>query len=128
MSDANPAGATPVVRLTEADVALLTRRFTEHGNSFRAMLAALGRDDASADADRLRLLRRLERRVGLDLAELCGRLHAAPDAHPLEQRVLHYLTEWTDGPDARELLVFPERVREVRALMDEGRLVGDPDS
>ena len=116
---------TDVVRLAETDVALLRRRFEVHGNSFRTMLDAL---DASAEAERLRALRRLERRLALDLGELCARLAAAEDAHPLEQRLLRFLACWSESEDGgRELWVYPERVRELRTLMREGRLVGEPD-
>jgi hypothetical protein len=118
-----------VVRLTASDCRLLRARFAQHGNSHRRMFDALceaGADDAGA---RLLALRRIEKRFDLDLAEICHRHerrhHAA--THPIERLVIEFITEERSTADEAQLWVLPERVRQVRELMN-GKLVGDPES
>jgi hypothetical protein len=114
-----------VVCLTATDRGLLRARFSQHGNSHRRMVAALrdaGADDAGA---RLAALRRVERRFDLDLAEICHR-HAQrhrEQTHPIERLVMDFIAEERLAGDAMQLWVIPERVRQVRELMD-GKLVG----
>jgi hypothetical protein len=113
-----------VVRLTDPDRRLLSARFAEHGNSFRRMtqaLAAAGADDARR---RLAALRRIEHCFDIDLAEICHRHDRRGQAHPIERMVLDFITEERRCGQDAQLWVLPERVRQVRELMD-GKLVGD---
>ncbi len=119
-----------VVQLDEADCRLLAARFEQHGNSHRRMAGALREADATEMLARLRALRALERRFAIDLGSLCyrfGRRDAA-GTHPLERSVLDYVARESIGPDGRrDLLVMVDRVRSVRTLIEQGRLVHDPD-
>jgi hypothetical protein len=118
-----------VVCLTASDRRLLCARFAEHGNSHRRMFQALcetGADDAGA---RLVALRRLERRFDLDLAEICH-LHARRHdeaTHPIERLVVDFVTEERPTAGEQQLWVLPERVQQLRELMN-GKLVGDLES
>lgn len=119
-----------VIRLTPGDCGLLAARFGEHDNSHRRMAAALQEAGAHEPLERLRALRRLERRFEVDLGSICWR-HARrenPEVHPIERYVVDYVTQSCTGDDGtEELLVLLDRVRQVRELM-EGRLVGEPES
>jgi len=111
---------THIVCLSPADRRLLCSRFDEHGNSHVRMFDALtksGADDASA---RLLALRSIEKRYDLDLAEICSRHSRRNDGgtHPLERLVLEFITEERHTEDETQLWVMPDRVRQVRDLMD----------
>jgi hypothetical protein len=118
-----------VICLTPADRSLLCARFTEHDNSHRRMFDALceaGADDAGA---RLVALRAIEKRFDLDLAEICYRHSRRNHAktHAIERMVVEFITEERHHEDGTQLWVMPERVLQVRELMD-GKLVGDLES
>lgn len=119
-----------VVRLSAEECGLLSRRFSEHGNSHRRMVQAL-RDEGVEDVvEHLAALRKVEIRFAIDLASLCHRFEQreAQSTHPLERAVLDYVATRRRGPDgAEELWVLLDRVKEVRDLIDEGELVGEPD-
>ncbi|MGH7449667.1 MAG: hypothetical protein ACREK1_02790 [Longimicrobiales bacterium] len=116
---------THIVCLSPADRRLLCARFDQHGNSHRRMVAALadaGADDAGA---RLLALRFIEQRYDLDLAEICARHARRNDGgtHPIERLVLEFITEERHSENETQLWIMPDRVRQVRELMD-GPLVG----
>jgi hypothetical protein len=117
-----------VVALSTADRRLLCRRFREHGNSQRRMLGALAEAGAHDCSARLAALRRIERQYDLDLAEICHRHARRHDGgtHPIERFVLDFIAEERRVVDDTLLWVLPERVRQVRDLMD-GKQVGDLD-
>jgi hypothetical protein len=118
-----------VVRLSSSDCGLLFARFDEHGNSHRRMFDALCDAGASDTGARLLALRRIEKRFDLDLAEICYRYARRNDerTHPIERMVVEFITEERHHGDDVQLWVIPERVRQVRELMD-GKLVGDLES
>jgi len=119
-----------VLQLDEMDCRLLAARFEQHGNSHRRMAFALREAGAVDLLERLRALRGLERRFSIDLGSLCHRFQnrEAEGTHPIERRVLEYVAAERIGPDGRRgLLVMVDRVRTVRALIEQGRLVHDPD-
>jgi hypothetical protein len=118
-----------VVCLTAADRGLLCARFAQHGNSHRRMLDALSDAGAGDAGARLLALRRIERRFDLDLAEICHRHARRHDdgTHPIERLVLDFIAEEREADGEQQLWVMPERVRQVRELMD-GKLVGDLES
>jgi hypothetical protein len=118
-----------VVRLTGSDRTLLCTRFAEHGNSQRRMLSALTESGARECSARLAALRRVEKRFDLDLAEICHRHARRHDSrtHPIERLVLDFIAEERFDADEPQLWVLPERVRQIRDLM-QGKLVGDFDS
>lgn len=118
-----------VLQLTPGDCGLLAARFGEHDNSHRRMSAALREAGARGPLERLRALRRLERRFDVDLGSICWRFRRRddPGMHPIERYVVDYVAQESvsdDGSDA--LLILLDRVRHVRDLM-EGRLVGEPE-
>ena len=118
-----------VVCLSASDRRLLCARFAEHGNSQRRMLDALREAGATDAIARIAARRRMERSFDLDLAEICQR-HARRDAdgtHPIEQIVVDFITEERHADGETQLWVLPERVLQLRELMD-GRLVGDLES
>jgi hypothetical protein len=119
-----------VLRLSPGDCRLLAARYGEHDNSHRRMVAALEEADADAPLARLRALRMLERRFGIDLGSLCWRQNRVdhPGTHPIERYIVQYVTRVRRGEGGmQELLVLLDNVRHVRELM-EGRLVGEPES
>jgi hypothetical protein len=119
-----------VLRLDEVDCRLLSARFAQHDNSHRRMAGALREAGALDMLDRLRALRSLERRFAIDLGSLCHRFERRNDAgtHPIERSVLSYVAREQRGPDGRmALLVLVDRVRSVRALIERGPLVYEPD-
>ena len=120
---------THIVCLSPADRRLLCSRFDEHGNSHRRMFAALTEAGASEAGARLLALRTVEKRYDLDLAEICSRHARRNDGstHPIERLVLEFITEERHTEDETQLWIMPERVRQVRDLMD-GRLVGEAES
>jgi hypothetical protein len=119
-----------VLRLELSDCVLLDARYAQHGNSQRRMLEALREAGAGAAAERLRALRGLERRFGVDLGSLCHRFRRRdrPETHPIERFIVEHVTELRRGAGGRdELWVLLDHVRQVRELM-EGRLVGKPEA
>lgn len=120
---------TEFVRLSETDVGLLAARIERHGGSFRGLIDGLREAGADDAIERARALRALERRLDIDLGDLCARVLRldAPEVHPLERRVINALAAWEPLPGGgRELWVFPERVRELRDLIDEGLASRNP--
>jgi hypothetical protein len=120
---------THIVCLSPADRRLLCSRFDEHGNSHRRMFDALTEAGADEAGARLLALRTVEKRYDLDLAEICSRHARRNDGstHPIERLVLEFITEERHTEDETQLWIMPERVRQVRDLMD-GRLVGEAES
>jgi hypothetical protein len=118
-----------VVRLTASDRGLLCARWSEHGNSQRRMMDALAEAGAVDARARLAALREVETRFDLDLAEICfrfGRRHHE-QTHPIERLVVDFITEERCHDDGVQLWILPDRVRQIRDLM-EGKLVGDLES
>jgi hypothetical protein len=123
--------AVHVLCLAPGDRRLLAARFAEHGNSHRRMVTALVEASAGDALARLRALRRLERRFAIDLGSLCHRDGRRDDAavHPLERNVLRYVAQRRPRPGGGEdLLVLVDRVRQVRALIDEEAPPASPES
>lgn len=115
-----------VICLTSQDCSALAARYSQHGNSHRRMAAAVREAGAGDALERLRALRRLERRFEVDLGALCHRfLHRDdPATHPIERWLLHYIAHESPsssvddaGPDVWVLL---DRLREVRQWIEEG--------
>lgn len=104
---------------------MLAARFTQHGNSHRRMRGALLEAGATEVAERLAVLRRLERQFDVDLGEICFRYDRRndPRTHPLERLIIGYITECRGDGD--EVWVLLDRVKQLRELK-EGRLVGEP--
>lgn len=118
-----------VVCLAAADCALLAARYAEHGNSSRMMRVALEEANAHSTVERLRTLRSLERQHDVDLGELCHRYERRNrfDTHPIERLIMNYIAQAKlSSEGAEELWVRLDRLREVRSLMSEGKLVGEP--
>jgi hypothetical protein len=122
-----------VVALTPADCALLAARYRDHANSHRMMREALVRDGHEDEAQRLEALRNIERHFDLDLGLVCHLFdrRAATDCHPIEKMVIEFITEMhasvaRDGAGDEVLWVLPDRVRQVRDLM-QGHVVGERD-
>lgn len=118
-----------VVRLTAMDRQLLRARYAQHGNSHRRMVAAAAEAGSEETGRRLEALRRIERLYDLDLAEICDRHARRQQAgtHPIERMVLDFIAEERHDESGNQLWIMPDRVRQVRELMD-GRLVGEPDA
>jgi hypothetical protein len=115
------------VRLTLSDCSLLAARYREHGNSHRRMTQALVDAGASAAAGRLLNLRQIERHFDIDLG-LLGHWYerrGANGTHPVERAIIAYLTK-VHAHD--EVWILLDRLRELRHLLDESRLVGEPES
>lgn len=94
------------------------------------MLSALEEVCAHDARARLFVLRQLEKSVGVDLGMLCHHFDHRDDAttHPLERTVMNYVAHWRTNQAGREdLWVILDRVREVREVVEEGRLVGEPE-
>ena len=107
---------------------LLAARYAEHANSHRRMALALGEAGAHESIDRLDTLRELERRFDIDLGMLCH-WHQERDAretHPVQRAIIHYLT--AQQSTGSELWIRLDRLRELRDLLEESRLVGEPES
>ena len=117
-----------VVALTFTDRRLLTARYEQHGNSHTAMRAALAAQGESTTIELLDALRAVERAFDLDLGLVCHLFahRAEPDRHPIEKLVVDFITDLQAGDGDELLWILPDRVRQVRDLMQE-RLVGDPD-
>jgi hypothetical protein len=109
---------------------LLAARFSEHGNSQRRMLAALEEASARDAFARLALLRQMEKSVGVDLGMLCYHFEHRNDAttHPFERAVMNYVAHWRiNVRGGEDLWVLLERVRQVKDIVEEGKLVGAPE-
>ena len=115
------------VRLTLADCGLLAARYQEHGNSHRRMTQSLVDAGAAGTADRLLNLRQIERRFDIDLGLLCHwyERRTAQGTHPVERAIIAYLTAVHTRD---EVWILLDRLRELRDLLDESRLVGEPES
>lgn len=116
------------VVLSRSDCGLLAARFGEHGNSQRRMLSAL--EEAAADDAFARLctLRLIEKHFQVDLGMLCYHFQHRNDTntHPVERAVMNYVAAWNANEQgADELRVRIDRVREVRDIVEEGRLTED---
>lgn len=120
-----------VISLTLEDCGLLAARFGEHGNSQRRMLAALEEAGADDAFQRLCVLRQMEKRVGVDLGMLCFHFEHRNDTttHPFERAVMNYVAHWRTNHGGREdLWVILDRIRQVREVVEEGKLVGEPEA
>lgn len=119
-----------VLALTCSDCGLLAARFSEHGNSQKRMLGALEEAGAGDAFARLCLLRQMEKRYAVDLGMLCYHFEHRNDAttHPFERAIMNYVAQWRpDRSGDVGLWVMLERIREVRGIVEEGRLVGEPE-
>lgn len=119
-----------IVRLSVSECRLLAERYEVHGNSHRRMASALRESGKEEMLRQLRLLRGIERRFAVDLGALCHKFEHRNDAgtHPIERMVLGYVASLRCGGDGQtELLVYVDRVRQVRALIDQGRAVHEPE-
>jgi hypothetical protein len=119
-----------VLTLTRSDCSLLAARFGEHANSQRRILAALDEAGASESFARLVLRRKMEKQLGVDLGMLCHHFDHRNDegTHPFERAVMNYVAQWRITPAGGDgLWVRLDRVREVRDIVEEGRLVGEPE-
>jgi hypothetical protein len=119
-----------VITLTRSDCSLLAARFGEHGNSQRRMLSALEEAGANDAFSRLCILRQMEKCVAVDLGMVCYHFEHRNDAktHPLERALMNYVAHWRlNLSGAEELWVILDRIREVREIVEEGRLVGEPE-
>jgi hypothetical protein len=120
-----------VVSLTRSDCGLLAARFSEHSNSQRRMLSALEEAGANDAFTRLCALRQMEKRVGVDLGMLCFHFEHRNDTktHPFERAIMNYVAHWRMSPaGVEDLWVILDRIREVRDIVEEGRLVGEPEA
>jgi hypothetical protein len=116
------------VVLSRSDCGLLAARFGEHGNSQRRMLSALEEAVADDAFARLCTLRQIEKHFQVDLGMLCYHFQHRNDTntHPVERAVMNYVAIWTTNEQgADELRVRIDRVREVRDIVEEGRLIED---
>lgn len=70
-------------------------------------------------------LRQLEKHFGVDLGMLCFHFAHRNDTHthPIQRAVMNYVAEWIAGAgEVQELQVRVDRVREVRDIVEDGRL------
>lgn len=120
-----------VLSLSRDDFGLLAARFGEHANSQRRMLTSLDEAGATSAYTRLIVLRKMEKQIGIDLGMVCWHFeHRHDDAtHPFETAIMNYVGSWRIDTDGRETFwVRLDRVREVREIVEEGRLVGEPEA
>lgn len=120
-----------VLKISSSDCAQLVARFRQHKNSQRRMLAALDEAGASASYARLVVLRNLEQQTGTDLGMVCHRFERRndPDVHTLERAVMNYVAQWRlDASGAEDLWIRLDRIREVRDIVEEGKLVAEPEA
>ena len=118
------------VRISLADCRLLAARYTEHGNSHRRMSNALREAGALPSVERLLTLRQLEHRFDVDLGLLCHWFERrdGKETHPVERAIITYLTAPHGNNGGAELWIRLDRVRELRDLLEESRLVSEPES
>ena len=119
-----------VVRLTRSDCTLLAARYANHSNSHRRMAQAMTEAGAADSLGRLTTLRTVERQFDVDLGMLCHwyEQRDASQTHPVQRAIIHYLTASCAPGAGAELWIRLDRVRELRDLMEESRLVGEPES
>ena len=115
-----------VVALTFTDRRLLAARYEQHGNSHVAMRDALVKSGETETAVLLDALRTVERTFDLDLGLVCHLFahRGDPGRHPIEKLVVDFITDLQAGDGDELLWILPDRVRQVRELMQD-RLVGD---
>jgi hypothetical protein len=118
------------VRLSSTDCRLLAARYVEHGNSHRRMSASLREAGATPAVERLIVLRQLEHKFDVDLGLLCHwyERRDGNGTHPVERAIITYLTTAHRIDDVTELWIRLDRVRELRDLLEESRLVSEPES
>lgn len=114
-----------LLSLTRTDCRLLAARYAEHANSQRRMLGAL--EEAAADEAFARLcaLRQMEKQFQVDLGMLCHHFEHRNDGdtHPIQRAVMNYVAQWFVGASgSEELHIRIDRVREVRDIVEDGRL------
>lgn len=110
-----------LIQLSAQDRWLLVRRYEFFRNSSAALAKSLVREaDGAAALGRLRALRRIERRFGLDLGLLCHKIRRCRERrpHPLERMVIGYVTVPTDKKE--DVLLDVGRIREVIGLIEGG--------
>lgn len=110
-----------LILLGAQDRWLLVRRYEFFRNSAAALAKALVREeDGEAVVRRLRALRRIERRFGIDLGLLCHKIRRCRERrpHPLERMVIGYVTLPTESKD--DVLLDVGRIREVIGLIERG--------
>ena len=115
------------IRLTREDRWLLARRYEFHRNSPTALAKALaGEGDGEGALRRVRALRRIERRFGIDLGLLCHKIRRCRERrpHPLERIVIGYVT--LPSSDAEDVILDVRRIREVIGLIEKGVQHGHP--
>jgi hypothetical protein len=114
-----------LVSLTRTDCSVLAARYAEHANSQRRMLDALEEACADGAFARLCALRKLEKHFQVDLGMLCHHFEHRNDrdTHPIQRAVMNYVAQWYVGTNGlEELHVRIDRVREVREIVEDGRL------
>jgi hypothetical protein len=114
-----------LLSLSKDDCGLLAARYGEHGNSQRRMLAALDEASAGDAFARLCALRQLEKHFSVDLGMLCYHFQRRNDqnTHPIQRAVMNYVAHWgADANGTQALQVRIDRVREVRDLVEDGKL------
>jgi hypothetical protein len=118
------------VRLSSSDCRLLAARYVEHGNSHRRMSNALRGAGAAPAVERLITLRQLEHRFDVDLGLLCHwyERRDAGETHPVERALIGFLTTPQRNGEVAEIWIRLDRVRELRELLEESRLVSEPES
>ncbi len=81
-------------------------------------------------SERLLTLRQIERHFDVDLGLLCHWFERrdAGETHPVERAIISYLTTIHAPKQGTEVWVLLDRLRELRDLLDESRLVGEPES
>ena len=95
------------------------------------MLGALEEAGAKESYTRLIVLRNVEKQVGIDLGMVCHRFERRNDlgTHSLERAVMNYIAQWRhESSGAEELWVRLDRIREVHDLIEEGRMVTEPEA
>ena len=95
------------------------------------MSSALKEAAATDALARLFVLRQMEKAVGVDLGMLAYHFEHRDDAttHPFERAVMNYVAHWRlNAAGAEDLWVVLDRVRQMRAVVEEGKLVGEPDA
>ena len=118
------------MKISRSDCALLVARFRQHGNSQLRMLGALEEAGANASYARMVVLRTIEKQTGVDLGMVCHRFERRndPDIHTLERAVMNYVAEWRlENSGAEDLWIRLDRIREVRDIVEDDRLVTEPE-
>ena len=114
-----------LLSLARSDCGLLAARFAEHGNSQRRMLGALEEACADDAFARLCALRQIEKHFQVDLGMLCHHFEHRNDqnTHPIQRAVMNYVAQWyVSVSGVEELHVRIDRVKEVRDIVEDGRL------